>query len=172
MKPRAVVAEMADSSDSVPRSEAEVITIDDSDEDTNNKVSASTSDDEGFHEHPLISYAQFLNACSYDCRMCGAFKSKDIQASTTRYTQAFFFDIWRKTQVEQKLRFLTKLRYFSRNSGPENAKRYLNRKNCNGSTFFMYLGFENFQKLRSIFVKLRSVFEKLRSEIAKNIPQP
>ena len=86
--------------------------------------------------------------------------------------QALFFDILRKTQVEQKLRFLTKLRYFSRNSGPENAKRYLNRKNCNGSTFFMYLGFENFQKLRSIFVKLRSVFEKLRSEIAKNIPQP
>ena len=86
--------------------------------------------------------------------------------------QALFFDILRITQVEQKLRFLTKLRYFSRNSGPENAKRYLNRKNCNGSTFFMYFGYENLQKLGSIFVKLRSVFEKLRSEISKNIPQP
>ena len=78
----------------------------------------------------------------------------------------------RKTQVEQKLRFLTKLRYFSRNSGPKNAKRYLNRKNCDGSALFMYLGFGNFQKLRLIFAKLRSVFEKLRSEISKNIPQP
>ena len=38
--------------------------------------------------------------------------------------------------------------------------------------FFMYLEFNFFQKLRSIFVKLRSVFEKLRSEIPKNIPQP
>ena len=88
--------------------------------------------------------------------------------------QALFFDISRKTQVEQKLRFLTKLRYFSKNSGSKNVKRYPNRKYCDGTTFFMYLGCNFFQKLRpiflklrSIFVKLRSVYEKLRSEFQK-----
>ena len=60
--------------------------------------------------------------------------------------QAFFFGILRKTQVEEKLRFLRKLRYFSQNSGSKSAKTYLNRKKLLPGYHFYVLGLRKFAR--------------------------